>query len=114
MNASLRKRLGDVWLGADAHQRIRALQSSIASFLMFGMYSLRPRVVHLLALWMVLVIGATMALLATLNPAVYDPMVEIGHFITVGIILPIVALLAGNLSRLRERLREQKIDLSKA
>ena len=201
MNASLRKRLGDVWLGADAHQRIRALQSSIASFLMlasaaalnflaaagiapvapvrwwttltlltfggfyivirsglnlrfadpsltlpqmsaafivsvaayaitgagrgavipmlmvilmFGMYSLRPRVVHLLALWMVLVIGATMALLAALKPAVYDPMVEIGHFITVGIILPIVALLAGNLSRLRDRLREQKIDLSKA
>ena len=36
MNASLRKRLGDVWLGADAHQRIRALQSSIASFLMLA------------------------------------------------------------------------------
>jgi len=201
MNAPLHRQIVDAWLGTDAHQRIRSLQTSIAALLMlasalalnflaavgiapsapvrwwsvatllvfgsfyglirsrislrftdpsltlpqmasafivsvvayaiagagrgavipmlmvilmFGMYSLRPRVVHLIALCMVLVIGATMALLATLNPAVYDPMVEIGHFITVGIILPVVALLAGNLSRLRERLRRQKIDLSKA
>jgi diguanylate cyclase (GGDEF)-like protein len=82
--------------------------------LMFGMYSLAPRTVHRLALLAVLLIGATMGLMALLKPAVYEPKIEVGHFLMVGAMLGVVATLAGQLSRLRERLRRQKIDLSNA
>jgi diguanylate cyclase (GGDEF)-like protein len=82
--------------------------------LMFGMYSLTPRTVHRLALLAVLLIGATMGLMALLKPAVYEPKIEVGHFLMVGAMLGVVATLAGQLSRLRERLRRQKIDLSNA
>jgi len=82
--------------------------------LMFGMYSLRPRTVHLMALLAALLIGATMAVMSRLNPAIYKAEVEIGHFAMVSIMLAVVSLLAEQLSRLRERLRRQRIDLAQA
>lgn len=82
--------------------------------LMFGMYSLPPEVVRRAGLMAVAMFGTTMGLMAWLDPAVYDPAVELGHFIMIAIMLPAVSMLAGQLSRLREKLRRQKAELTDA
>jgi diguanylate cyclase (GGDEF)-like protein len=82
--------------------------------LMFGMFQLRPGEVRRISLLAVALFGAVMALMAWRRPEVYVPAVEFGHFIMVATMLPAVSLLAGRLSRLRERHREQKNRLAAA
>ncbi len=82
--------------------------------LMFGMYSMPPEVVRRAGLMAVAMFGATMGLMAWIDPAVYEPAVELGHFIMIAIMLPAVSMLAGQLSRLREKLRGQKAELTDA
>ena len=82
--------------------------------LMFGMYSLPPEVVRRAGLVAVALFGATMSLMAWLNPEVFEPALEFGHFIMIAIMLPAVSMLAGQLSRLREKLRRQKAELTDA
>jgi diguanylate cyclase len=81
---------------------------------MFSMYSLPSGAVRGAAAFAVAVFGGTMALMAWQRPAVYDPLVEWGHFMTIAVMVPAVSLLAGHLSRLRSRLRRQKKDLALA
>ena len=82
--------------------------------LMFGMYSLPPDVMRRAGLMALAMFGVAMATMAWLNPAVYDPTVELGHFLMMAIMLPAVSMLAGQLSRLREKLRRQKAELTDA
>jgi diguanylate cyclase (GGDEF)-like protein len=79
---------------------------------MFGMYSLSPSTVLRTSFFAVAVFGITMAVMAWRNPAVYEPAVEWGHFIMIAIMVPAVAMLTGQLSRLRDRLRRQKKDIA--
>ena len=79
---------------------------------MFSMYSLAPKTVLRTGLFAVAVFGITMATMAYRNPAVYEPAVEWGHFIMIAIMVPAIAVLAGQLSRLRDRLRRQKKDIA--
>lgn len=79
---------------------------------MFSMYSLAPMTVLRTSFFAVAVFGITMATMAYRNPAVYEPAVEWGHFIMIAIMVPAVAVLAGQLSRLRDRLRRQKKDIA--
>ena len=79
---------------------------------MFSMYSLSPITVLRTSFFAVAVFGITMALMAYRKPAVYEPAVEWGHFIMIGIMVPAIAVLAGQLSRLRDRLRRQKKDIA--
>lgn len=81
---------------------------------MFSMYALPPRQVLGVAVFAVALFGATMAGMAWHDPAVYEPAVEWGHFMMIAVMVPAVAVLAGQLSRLRERLRRQKRELSAA
>jgi diguanylate cyclase (GGDEF)-like protein len=81
---------------------------------MFSMYSLAPITVLRTSFFAVAVFGITMATMAYRNPAVYEPAVEWGHFIMIAIMVPAIAVLAGQLSRLRERMRRQKKELSVA
>jgi diguanylate cyclase (GGDEF)-like protein len=81
---------------------------------MFSMYSLAPATVLRTSFFAVAVFGLTMAVMAYRNPAVYDPAVEWGHFIMIAIMVPAIAVLAGQLSRLRDRMRRQKKDLAVA
>jgi diguanylate cyclase len=81
---------------------------------MFSMYSLAPSTVLRTSFFAVAVLGLTMAVMAHRNPAVYVPAVEWGHFIMIAIMVPAVSVLAGQLSRLRDRLRRQKKDLAVA
>jgi diguanylate cyclase len=82
--------------------------------LMFGLYSLTPRQVRRLSTLALLLFGAAMALMTRMSPEVYRPEVEFAHFLVIAIMLPAVSMLAGQLSRLRDRLRRQKAELQDA
>jgi diguanylate cyclase (GGDEF)-like protein len=82
--------------------------------LMFGMYSLPPREVRRAGLMAVVMFGVAMAVMAWLDPQVYEPAVEVAHFVMIAVMLPAVSLLAGQFSGLRERLRQQKAELTDA
>jgi diguanylate cyclase (GGDEF)-like protein len=81
---------------------------------MFGLYSLSARQVRQLSMLALLLFGGAMALMSVLSPAVYRPEVEFAHFLVIAIMLPAVSMLAGQLSRLRDRLRRQKAELQEA
>ena len=82
--------------------------------LMFGMYSLHPGTVRRVGWFAVALFGGTMTVMSWLQPRVYDPKVEVVHFFVLTAMLLAVAMLAGQLSRLRQRLRTQKAELAKA
>lgn len=82
--------------------------------LTFGMYSLPPDVMRRAGLMALTMFGIAMAVMSWVNPAVYDPTVELGHFLMMAIMLPAISMLAGQLSRLREKLRRQKAELTDA
>ncbi|MBT9487199.1 MAG: GGDEF domain-containing protein [Rubrivivax sp.] len=82
--------------------------------LAFGLFQLRPREVHAVGAFAVGLFGAVMALMAWWRPEVYTPRVELGHFLMVATMMPAMSMLAGRLSRMRERLRRQKADLAQA
>ncbi len=82
--------------------------------LMFGMYVVSPRQMRWVSVYAVALFGATMALMAFKNPAVYPPAVELGHFLLAATMMPAVSLLAARLSRLRHRARLQRAELAQA
>jgi diguanylate cyclase len=82
--------------------------------LMFGMFVATPRQMRWVSVYAVALFGATMALMAVRDPAVYPPAVEVGHFLLVATMLPAVSLLAGRLSRMRHRARLQRAELAQA
>ena len=82
--------------------------------LMFGMFVVSPRQMRWLSVYAVLLFGAAMAFMVSRNPRVYEPTVEIGHFLLVATMMPAMSLLAGRLSRLRHRSRLQRAELAQA
>lgn len=82
--------------------------------LMFGMFQLRPRALAYVGLYALLSFGAAMALMAWHRPQVYAPTVEWVHFLGLATILPTFGVLAARLSRMRERNRNQRVELSNA
>ena len=82
--------------------------------LMFGMFQLRPRTVARVCLYAAALFGAVMLWMSLRRPHVYEPAVEFGHFLMLAAMLPAVALLAGRLTRLRERSRRQRLELAQA
>ncbi|ARN23264.1 GGDEF domain-containing protein [Piscinibacter gummiphilus] len=81
---------------------------------MFGMYALTARQIWRVGVFAVAVFGATMALMSHLEPDVFLPSVESSHFIMIAVMVPAVAMMTSQLSRMRERLRRQKKDISAA
>jgi diguanylate cyclase (GGDEF)-like protein len=82
--------------------------------LMFGMFVVSPRQIAWVSGYAVLLFGAAMALMAVMQPAVYEPRIEFGHFLLVATMVPGVSLLAGRLSRIRQRSRLQRAELAQA
>lgn len=82
--------------------------------LMFGMFVTTPRQIRAVSVYAVLLFGLTMALMAWRSPEAYPPMVELGHFAMVATMMPIVAVLAERLARMRERARGQRDELKAA
>jgi diguanylate cyclase (GGDEF)-like protein len=82
--------------------------------LMFGMFIATPRQMAFVSLYAVGVFGAVMLLMSRLRPAVYMPAIELGHFVMVATMVPAASLVAARISRLRERSRGQRAELSAA
>ncbi|WP_425257262.1 GGDEF domain-containing protein [Rubrivivax sp. RP6-9] len=82
--------------------------------LMFGMFIATPRQMVGVSLYAVSVFGATMALMAWLQPQVYAPAIELGHFLMVATMMPAVSILAARLARMRQRARTQRAELTAA
>jgi diguanylate cyclase (GGDEF)-like protein len=82
--------------------------------LMFGMFIATPRQMALVSLYAVAVFGGTMALMAWRRPADYPPLIELGHFVMVGTMMPAVSILAARLARMRLRARQQRGELQQA
>ena len=81
---------------------------------MFGMYGLTPRQIWRVGWFAVAVLGITMAVMSRLQPEVFVPAVESSHFFMIAVMVPAVAMMTSQLSRMRERLRRQKKDISAA
>jgi diguanylate cyclase (GGDEF)-like protein len=78
------------------------------------MFVATPRQMHGVSAYAVLLFGFTMLLASLRDPVGHPPHVEFGHFLLVAIMLPAVSLLAGRLSRLRQRSRMQRAELAQA
>jgi len=78
------------------------------------MYALSPSTVRRMGWLAVAMFGAVMATMAVLKPEVYEPRVEVMHCFVLSAMLMVVSMLAGQLSRLRRRLRAQKAELAEA
>jgi diguanylate cyclase len=82
--------------------------------LMFGMFAASPRQMRWISVYAVALFGAVMWLMAWRQPAVYEPRVELGHFIMVAVMMPAASILAARLSRIRHRARLQRHQLKEA
>lgn len=82
--------------------------------LMFGLFAASPRQMRWVSVYAVLLFGAVMALMTWRRPEVYTPAVELGHFIMVATMVPAASILAGRLSRMRHRMRMQRVELKQA
>jgi diguanylate cyclase len=82
--------------------------------LMFGMFVVSPRQMRWLSVYAVLLFGAAMAVMTSSDPRNYPLRVEVGHFLLVATMMPAMSLLAGRISRMRSRSRQQRIELTQA
>jgi diguanylate cyclase (GGDEF)-like protein len=86
----------------------------VALILMFSAFTLSPRASRGLGLFAVTLLGLVMLAMAHHAPRVFDPTIELIHFVFAAVVLPVIAMLAGDLSALRSRLKQQKADLQDA
>jgi diguanylate cyclase (GGDEF)-like protein len=86
----------------------------VALVLVFGAFTLSPKACRRLGFFAVTVLGAAMLAGSLLAPYLFLPQVEALHFVFSAFVLPIIGLLAGQLSRMRANLRQQKIELKEA
>jgi diguanylate cyclase (GGDEF)-like protein len=86
----------------------------LAVALIFGMFALAPRQVRNLSLFAVIALGATMFGAHALAPGRYPAAQELMHFLLLAAVLPSIAVLAGQLSTMRLKLREHRCQLEQA
>ena len=87
---------------------------SLPVILVFCASSLRPPQMRRLCLFSMILLGATIAHLVSSDPLTYPLYVEVIHFLLAASAMVGVALLSGELGKLRSRLKQQKDDLLKA
>jgi diguanylate cyclase (GGDEF)-like protein len=86
----------------------------VALVLMFAAFTLSPKASRLLGWFAVIVLGLVMLVGASLAPQTFDPTVESIHFVFAAVVLPVISMLAGDLSAMRSRLKVQKTELQSA
>ncbi|MBI5925181.1 MAG: GGDEF domain-containing protein [Aquabacterium sp.] len=82
--------------------------------LVFGMFNLTARQARFASLFALSLQGAAMWGLVHWQPGYFTPRQELIHFLFACTVLPTISLLSGQLSDLRERLRQRKDDLTLA
>ncbi|MBV8500862.1 MAG: diguanylate cyclase [Paucibacter sp.] len=104
--------------GVGAYALIGPLRAAVfpvlVMILMFGMFGLRLRAALWITAYALTLFGIVMLWMSWRRPAVYPPAVELVHFLALCVALPGISVLAGRVSRIRERLRAQREDLSRA
>ncbi|MBC7995314.1 MAG: GGDEF domain-containing protein [Rhizobacter sp.] len=86
----------------------------VALVLIFGAFTLTPRNCRRLGWFSVTALGLAMGAGVWLAPQLFVPQIEALHFVFSLVVLPTIAVLAGQLSRLRANLRTQRGELSEA
>jgi len=86
----------------------------VALVLVFAAFTLSPRASRALGYFAVTVLGLVMLAMATHAPQTFDPTIERIHFAFAAVVLPVISILAGDLSSMRARLKLQKAELQDA
>lgn len=94
---------------------VRGIVLMLEAFvLVFAAFTLDPKASRALGWLAVVALGAVMAGGAMLAPASFDPTIERVHFFFAAVVLPAMSMLAGDLSSMRMRLKQQKAELQDA
>ena len=80
----------------------------------FGMFKLRWMGQILLTAYGMALMAGVMAVMSALRPDVFDPSVELVHFVLLAAVLPSVAVLGAQLTSMRMKLKTQKAELQQA
>jgi diguanylate cyclase (GGDEF)-like protein len=86
----------------------------VALVLIFGAFTLTPRNCRRLGWFSVAALGLSMGAGTLIAPQRFAPSIEALHFLFCVVVLPTIAVLAGQLSQMRFDLRAQKGELSEA
>ncbi len=86
----------------------------VALVLVFAAFTLSPKASRALGFLAVAMLGLVMLAMATHAPQTFDPTIERIHFIFAAVVLPVISMLAGDLSAMRTRLKLQKTELQDA
>ncbi len=78
--------------------------------MLFGCFSIPPRMVSYIAIYAVLLFGAIMVVQTRQWPDVYVAYVEVGHFLMLMVMVPVVPLLALRYANIRARVQQQQSD----
>ncbi|HEY0817723.1 MAG TPA: diguanylate cyclase [Rhizobacter sp.] len=87
---------------------------AMAITLVCGMFALKPGQVQRLSVFSVLLLGATMVGAHLRWPERFPIAEEALHFMMIAVVLPTIAVLAGQLSTMRHKLRQHRLDLEQA
>jgi diguanylate cyclase (GGDEF)-like protein len=86
----------------------------VALVLVFAAFMLSPRASRALGWLAVMALGLVMLSMALYAPQIFDPTIERIHFAFAAVVLPVISMLAGDLSAMRHRLQQQKAELQEA
>lgn len=87
---------------------------AMAITLVCGMFALKPGQVQRLSVFSVLLLGTTMIGAHLRWPERFPIAEEVLHFMMIAVVLPTIAVLAGQLSTMRHKLRQHRLDLEQA
>ena len=82
--------------------------------LVFAAFMLSPKASRALGWLAVMALGLVMLSMALYAPQIFDPTIERIHFTFAAVVLPVISMLAGDLSAMRQRLQQQKAELQEA
>jgi diguanylate cyclase len=80
----------------------------------YGIFILQPQQARVISLAGLVMLTVAVATMSSLDPAHYDLRIEVLHLLFATVTMAMVQVLAGRLSRLRQRLRDQKEALAEA
>jgi diguanylate cyclase len=86
----------------------------VALVLVFAAFTLSPQASRALGWFAVTALGLVMLAMATHAPQTFDPTIESIHFVFAAVVLPVISMLAGDLSAMRTRLKVQRTELQEA
>lgn len=101
--------------GAVAYALIGPMRAAVFPVLtvvmLFGVFVLPVRTVAYITIYAVLLFGGVMALMSWVDPKTFAPSVELVHFLTLAVVMPVVPLVTMRNAAIRARHQRQYSDL---